>query len=284
MERYAVAERRSTSRAALEATVLSALAGAGVAPELVARSGRVVVQSFLPGRRLSEVLDAAEPSRHAGLLWEAVEALARAHAILRRHPTAETLPKIGVRPGWVTDLACAPLRLAETNGLPIPNLDIERLVDRMTVTDWAPVKWDARPGNAIVTAPGRIGWIDWEHCGLRRPSDDLAWLLADEWCPLAGFDETRLLALLYPRQTVSDWRIMAVLHGTVRLDMLLRRWVQEGRWWNHDESLARDRIGLTRALVLRHLNKLRGWSESSADLTPLAPLFGRLSERIEQHV
>ena len=53
--------------------------------------------------------------------------------------------------------------------MPPPELDEPSLIALLRVKTPAFIKWDARPGNAIVNKNGTITWFDWEHCGCRSP-------------------------------------------------------------------------------------------------------------------
>jgi len=87
---------------------------------------------------------------------------------------------IGMTREWLTALLSMPGRVAEQLGLADPAIDITP--EQITPRRLSFVKWDARPGNALLVDDGGVGWIDWEHCGARDALDDLAWLLCDGTC------------------------------------------------------------------------------------------------------
>lgn len=273
---YAIAKRSSSSRAALEASALKHLSGTGHAPALVHCEGRFVIQTAVAGERLSEKLDRATPSEARDWTQKAARSLALLQDTAAHSPLVAQLPRIGARDGWETDLATVPLRLAERLELPLPDYDLAEVESMLAVTSFQPVKWDARPGNALCTPDGRVVWIDWEHCGLRRATDDLAWLLADEWCPQHP-DLEPLLVSQFAASSPEHFSTMAILHAFIRVDLILSR-LGNGLWWDRGTCLAQDKIGVTESELRLQLMKIQRWSAalgSAAGLSKLADSIGR---------
>jgi len=275
---FAVSKRASQGRAALEAKALKTLAQTGLTPELVACEGEVVVQSFVEGTRLSAVLDAAPNPQD--VMVQAAQSLRRLQTVAMDSGLQRHLPKIGRRAGWLSDLTRVPEGLARRLSLPPPVLDCDRLEARLSVHRWTAVKWDARPGNALCTPDGRIVWFDWEHCGLRTATDDLAWLLADEWCPSGPETETLCSALFDPEDQ-ARFLPMAAMHACLRLN-LIARYKAEGDWWARSRCLAEDRVGITATEAARQVAKLRRWAGADPDLSGLKDFADVVQERLMQ--
>lgn len=272
--RVVVSLRASVGRARLEASVLSRLQDTGLVPHLIGRKDTLVVQAYVPGSRLSQVLDSATPTDASEFLKSASTSLVDLQNAASDAGLQDIAPEIGARPGWTKDLLGVPAHLARIMGLPMPQLDFDTLAALLTPATPVFVKWDARPGNAIVGADGRLCWFDWEHCGLRAESDDLAWLLADEWSP-SSLDAERHAAGL-TGDGAERLFTMEILHSCVRMSLILAR-KGDGPWWSHQACLEQDRVGVTEAHLRRLATRMQRW-------LPFAPcLFDlrRLAETIE---
>ncbi|WP_372885297.1 phosphotransferase family protein [Shimia sp.] len=283
--KYVLSQRSSAARAGLEAEALRALAPAGTVPGLVAQEGRLVIQTWVAGRRLTEALEAADQAGRAALLTAAGEGLLD---LQQRGASAGLLglaPGIAERPGWLLDFASAPMRLAEDRGLPQPGFDHWAVADRLRRRHAAFVKWDARPGNALLLPPEAVSWIDWEHCGVGSPEDDLVWLLADEWAPISPVAEGRLLARAAQQgpfgadELTYRFRAKAILHSAIRLSLIFRR-KGDGPWWNPRSAMRLDRVGVSPAHVRRLCRRAAGWSAETEGFSQLVALFQAVARAV----
>ena len=152
------------------------------------------------------------------------------------------------------------------------------------------VKWDARPGNAIIRADGRMAWIDWEDCGARNRLDDMAWLLGDEFVPDLPIEvEERLLAAHVPHfaddmplaDAVEYLSAYGTLHMCVRLGMILNE-RGGGPWWDQELCLATDQVGVTLEHARRLCRRAARWSARSAIVRALSPWFDEVEKRLGQ--
>ncbi|WP_058249254.1 aminoglycoside phosphotransferase family protein [Tropicibacter naphthalenivorans] len=275
--RYALAKRSSPARAALEAGALRYLSGTGHTPSLVHHEGCFVIQTYVEGKRLSAVLDRAAPDEVDHWITSAAQSLATLQEAAAQSPLRAQLPHIGARDGWAADLAQVPARLAQRLGIDL-DFDVAQATRRLAVPRPQPVKWDARPGNAIVTPDGRVVWFDWEHCGLRRATDDLAWFLADEWCPHRPDLEPALIAR-FAAADPEAFTTMALLHAFVRVDLILSRRAG-GPWWDRETCLAQDKIGVTANELARQLAKIKAWGARSKSAYGLNQFCDAIAERI----
>src|SRR5438270_692207 len=114
-------------------------------------------------------------------------------------------------------------------GLGCPELPLARIEALYTVPRPRFVKWDARPGNAMVGEGGAVAWFDFADCCCRRRLDDLGWLLGDEFTPDLPEAEERLLARhlpafaddLDPAAARLYLRVFGVFHSLCRLGLIL---------------------------------------------------------------
>tara|TARA_R110000868_G_scaffold374055_1_gene638434 strand:+ start:19270 stop:20322 length:1053 start_codon:yes stop_codon:yes gene_type:complete len=282
-KKYVVSRRSGPGRARLEATALEALGQRGLAPVLLHLHESWVVQSYIPGERLAELLAGDTASS------DMVAAAARSLALIQRAAAEAGLnalmPVIGARDGWVADLLAIPSRIAAGHGWPEPQLDLERLEHILSQPPRSFVKWDARPGNAVMAPVSRQPvWIDWEHAGLRVAADDLAWLVCDEWFP-AGQSAERVaidaFKSIYADQFEFDFdrylRCFGVFHMLVRASLILGQVAKHG-WGDETKLLALDQIGSVPSRLITLCERGQRWSALEPALQPLAPLFASISE------
>jgi len=273
-----VTKRSSVSRADLEAAVLQALGGSDGVPALLGQRGQFVVQSQLVGRRLSEALEVADTRDRTGLLVAAGRALIALQARANANGLRDMAPKIGDREGWRQDFARSPDRLADLIGEVPPTYDLVALAETIAAGRPSFVKWDARPGNALVDAKGAVGWFDWEHCGVGSGEDDLVWLLADEWAPNVPKAEFELLKTLAEahgvafKPLVKRFHTKAVLHSMIRLGLIFRR-KGDGPWWSAKSALENDRVGVSLAHVRRVVTRADRWASAHEDMHDLRGLL-----------
>lgn len=277
-KRFAVSERRSKARAKMEALVLRNLGSTGLVPRLIYARDAFVVQEFIDGERLSATLDKATPDFARFLICEAAKGLAELQRLALANGMLEQVPKIGERQGWIDDLMDMPSHLAKRFDLAAPVFDRDSVRRHLQVPEPHFVKWDARPGNAIVTSRGKVVWMDWEHCGRRQAHDDLVWLLADEWCPDFNGIENELRNL-FPNQSAEGFAIMATLHSCVRLDLIVSR-KGDGPWWDHIDCRDADKIGVTQMHAQRVISKAARWAAHQDATATLAPFFKQISRAL----
>lgn len=272
---FAVSKRSSMGRAQLEREALIRLSDTGAVPDLLYGKGDVVVQQAINGQRLSEALELADRTGRDRMLIKAGQSLFRLRRQARDTGLENMAPDIGIRSGWAEDMANVPLRLAEMTNVALEGYDPQAVAEIVRPRYRGFVKWDARPGNALVTDKGGVIWFDWEHCGVGSVEDDLVWLLADEWCPISAVAEETLLQDL-ERETGSDlaqrFHYKAVMHSVIRLSLILDR-KGDGPWWSVRESLQNDRIGVSLAHVTRVAKRASVWAGKYDDLAALVPFL-----------
>lgn len=283
-DRFVLSKRDSPNRAKLEAAVLQALASTGAVPRLLHCDGRFVVQQHVAGTPLAQSLAAADRPGQIRLLQKAINGLLALQTAAVTTDLAQSCPPIGARPGWTADLLHVPQRLAEQFGLVAPPLDHATLIARLNSQPRQFIKWDARPGNAVLRPDQSLCWFDWEHCGLRARADDMVWLLADEWAPDAPEAERHAidsLAAADPSSAAEVSRyftMMAILHSFVRLSLIFAR-KGNGPWWNPETCLRFDLIGVTPDHVARLCNRILRWLDQTPELQGFAPVIDRLKSK-----
>jgi hypothetical protein len=285
-----VTRRKHPERGKLETLVLRTLNEAGVpVPRLIASRGDWLLQQDLGSRRLSEVLDSSDGAEQLDWLHQSLISLIHAHRAGDELGLPAHLVTLGETTAWMQKLADRRLAIDGLLDLQAPDLPVDAIADLLRVREPGFIKWDARPGNAVVGEGRQVFWIDWEHCGCRNGLDDLVWLLADEYC---GADEDTESTLLdtwlgpfsegWDRGHARDYfYTYGALHSLVRLHYALRH-KGDGPWWDHARCLELDKVGVTREHSLRLCRRARRWAEASSVLAVLSPWLGEVEAAIPQ--
>lgn len=287
--RRVIATRRSDlAFARREVRVLEALnrQSAPVPRLLATNHSQVLIQEYVAGRRLSEALQQPEPMRHEQLVDAALGSLAQIHAGASCEQLESAVEVLGETDGWIRGLLARPAVIGEHLGEASPPLDVEDLVHRLRVRRPRFIKWDARPGNAIVTDSGSVFWFDWEHAGARNRLDDLAWILGDEFLPDHPAAELSLIERHLPHfadqfdaQEAHDYLMTyGSFHMTVRLGLVLK--YMDGEWWDLDRCIAEDKVGVTLECASRLCRRASRWAAKAPGLEPLSPWFEALEARL----
>ena len=281
--------RRTERRGELELGILDALQKAGVrAPRILAGGPDLFVQSSVGETRLSQALhDAENEAYRAMLLEQGIQGLLAGQAALDAAPVGRALPVKGADEDWRRELAGVPKDLALHLQISTPQLDTDAIVETIAVVEHRCVKWDARPGNAIIDN-GAVSWIDWDHAGRRNAVDDLVWLLCDEYVEISPATEAQLLHRYLPRfRSVREGavlleyvRALGVLHCCVRLELALRHRVASGDWWDLAHCMSGDKVGVTLECAVRLCAKGRRWAACATHTLPLVSWFDDLERAV----
>ena len=283
-----VTHRKHEQRGKLEALVLRALnESSAPVPRLVAWRGAWLLQQDMGSQRLSEALDGASAEVVLDRLHAAITGLVHCQRAGSEHGLQRQLVVLGESRPWFDKLLARRHAVGELLGIAPPALPEDDLVTLLRVREPEFIKWDARPGNAIVSAGGEVFWIDWEHCGCRNTLDDLVWLLADEYTPNLATVETQLLdtwltpfsKAWVPAEALDYFYSFGVLHSMVRLHYILRH-KGDGPWWDAATCLRGDKVGVTREYALSVTARMRRWATQSPLLAALGPWLEQVEQKL----
>ena len=269
-----IATVRPLATATLEAFVLARLQGQNTSSPVLKYQNRMLsLQSDLGEDRLSARLRSSAPD----FLGHSVESLARLQMAGSKVGLDDDMPETGQR-DWLDGLLQQPAALGDILSFPAPQFDLVFVEGCLRNYRRRFVRWDARPGNAMVLAPHDVGWFDFESAGVRARLDDLVWLLADENVPddvkleeeilsacLADFadglslDQARTYVLTY-----------GVLHSVVRAIFIL---VEKGKlaWTEYEDGVVEDRAMIEKPIMFRLCGRAARWARDVPELSPLAP-------------
>lgn len=284
---WVFARRADKGDAGMEGIVLKALQGSGHTPRVKGVWRDWVVQEALPGVRLPLALD-DEPDETAriAMVERALEGLANIHATAQRTGLHHRVPKVGTVDKWLWDRTGAAKRISLDAGIHAPQIDREWLVERMDVRRTHFVKWDARPGNAMLHGD-TVSWFDWEDCGRSVPLDDLAFVLFDEWTPLSNEATAALVArhtdtfnpTLGREEGALYLRLFAMTHTVLRLRMALKLRNRDDEWWDREYCLEGDKVGVTATETARLIRRGRWLADEVTQLAPYGPWLAAIAER-----
>ncbi len=282
--------RSSGNRGLLERRVLSELSVLGApVPAILARDRDIIIQQDVGTRRLTEVLDGLSPIQTLAWLDRGLESLRAIYQAADQCRWTADVATIGLDRPWRQEFAETPLRLARHFGLPEPQINIESIAKRLRPKRHGLVKWDARPGNAIVADDDTVYWIDWEHCGRRSRIDDAAWLIADEYVTdLGDFENAalntwveQLVGANKASESLEYLAIFGTMHMGIRLGLILSH-KGDGPWWSHEHCLAGDKIGITREAAVRTCRRASRWASRSDLLRDVVQMYDSAADIVEQ--
>ena len=291
-----VTRRKLANRAALEAGVMRELrAGGAPVPAVLAFDGEWLIQEDLGQRRLSSVLGSADSALAGTWVARAAAALLLCQRAADKAGLSQRVAPIGSSAEWIAGVLATPARLAAQLDLPDPGMAALITPEQMAPRHYSFVKWDARPGNALLieesAEQGGVGWVDWEHCGSRDALDDLAWLLCDEYMPDDEALETVLLKRFVPLFALQSQRTpedalaylsrFGSLHSCVRLALILKL-KGKGPWWDPDACERTDRVGVTAEGARRGCARGARWSRRWPGGERLANFFLEADQRLRE--
>ncbi len=288
-----VTRRKKLERAKLESGVLRILNRHNApVPRLIACKDNYLIQQDMGMKRLSQQLQGnainTTTAHTTNLLLEsALGSLHAVHSLGANDELLNSLPTLGNTRNWLAAFIGAAERLGVQLDIPAPGLNYDSLAQLLTVSNPTFIKWDARPGNAIVRENGSVIWIDWEHCGKRHPLDDVAWLLTDEFTPYFPSQESDLISKVIPAfshgfsatQAHEYLRVYGTFHACIRLSLIIKYWAKDG-WWDFDYCLKLDKVGVVKELALATAQRIAAWSTYSESTKHLKPWGESLVERL----
>ena len=278
-------QRPNVGRAMMELQILRALHSRGApVPEVLAHRDNIVLQEDMGSYRLSEAMQKATPSEQLDVASRAIESLLKTRRVARRLTLERFVPRLGYTKKWVGAFADGPADLSRVFDFDPPEFDRQAVGEALLVPAEMFVKWDARPGNAMMTPAGTVCWIDWEHCGRRQGMEDFAWLMGDEFWPLDPVQMIALLAEQLPRQgtgrkgrsNLEYLQLFAVFYMAQRLALIFRRIRKKG-WGKLAQVTQFDDVGTVPELACRLCRHGALLAETSPLTRSLAPWFADCS-------
>jgi len=282
-----IGSRRDTvEKARRETAILQALsAHTAAVPKLIATNhSQILFQEEKLGERFSLKISQADGPTYLNLMDAALSSLNSIHIAAREEKLSELVNPIGYQSHWLNEFAQRPRVIGEYLNVNTPELDYSKITQLLKPTDEAFVKWDTRPGNALVTSAGSVVWFDWEHAGSRNRLDDVAWIMADEFVPDMPQQEAILLDKYLPLFSSDQSKRLDYLmtygtcHMLVRLGLILK--FKDGDWWDINTCIENDKIGVTLQCADWICLKGARWSKQSTLLAPLSDWFNDVRTKI----
>ena len=286
-----IATRRNASgRAQLESRILAQLYNQEApVPAPLGFNGVVLLQEDIPGTRLSEAITSRNGDDLYKLLSQGLQSLATIQQKASLSGLDEVVPVTGCSPDWLISFLDRTAVIGGFLGLPCPHIPVEAFYDLLAVMKPRFVKWDARPGNAIINERGGIKWFDWEHCCARNRLDDMVWFLCDESIPDSFPElEDRLIEEYLPafadgrplEEALVYLRIFGILHLCVRLGRILHA-KGRGSWDDADRTLDKPK-GSSFHSAQRLCARASFWSAKIPYTDMLPNWFGGIYKRLQE--
>ena len=285
---YILSFRSSLKLASVEEIALRNLSKESApVPKLINRTGSWLLQEYISGPRLSEVLGRGKLDQSYDILETAISSLLQIQDLARKIGLGKHMKPIcnshawrNERTGWLTSLA-------DVSNSSLPKLNEEQINSVLTVKPTSFVKWDARPGNAILTKNAKVIWFDWEHCGCRAGIDDLIWFLTDEWLNLSSISEEKIISEYITNFSESElcssreqymW-VFGTIQMCGKLFKILNQKKIKSGWVDRDFCLQFEQMGVTLRESRTLASKIIRWS-SRDKLT--APISGWMQNIYDQ--
>lgn len=285
-----IAVRRfDATRSRFESLVLQRLWQQGApVPTPYAYNGLVLLQEDMPGQRLSDALRTASAAEYQHYMHAALASLHRSQQAAKQANLADAVPVLGSQHNWLVALIDRTALLANFFGLPQPPVPVKDYYNLLFLVEPHFIKWDARPGNALLSDNNEVRWFDWEHCCARSPCDDIVWLLCDDACPDFPAEEEALIEhwLGYfnhgfsPTTANNYLRVFGIHHMCVRLTRMLDE--KGSASWSDYEHHTRSQPGELLNNAQRLCYRAARWSTHSSTTMMLENWFLALADKLSQ--
>ena len=277
--------RSRRPKADIERLVLKTVYPHGVrVPKLLGTDGKnLLIQQEIPGLRLSQAIHKQDSELILRYLDNALNSLSQIQQAGSQNGLDEKLPALGHTPQWLEELFDRPNIIGRFLNIDAPVADLNQLQELLVLRKPRFVKWDSRPGNAIVKKDETVFWIDWEHSGTRNRLDDMVWLLADEFIPHRPRVEKQLLNKYLPvfaddlstDEARQYFYCLGTFHLVIRMGLILK-YKKDGDWWSYNKCLEGDKAGVTLKNMYRICKRGKRWALKNNATHCLAPWFEKV--------
>ncbi len=282
-----IATRRFTPvRSRYESLILQRLEKQNApTPKHYAYNGLVLLQEDIQGVRLSEALSNASEKQYKAYMDSALSTLAEIHQIADREGLDHAVPILGCERDWLIGFLDRTAIIGNHLNIPCPSVPVVEMFNLLILLKPRFIKWDARPGNAILCDNGTVKWFDWEHCCARNRLDDIAWLLCDDSVPdypdaEDHLIETHLNAFADGRnreEAFAYLNVFGVHHCCVRIARILDE--KAGKTWHDvDINIKYAQSGLALKETQRLCQRASRWARKNKMTAMLEDWFLQIAE------
>jgi thiamine kinase-like enzyme len=279
-QKFILTFRHNLAHAKLEAEVLKRISREkGPVPNLLNSSGHWLVQEYITGNRLSSSLNTKNKNLYSDYIYNGISSLIHLQEIAKKIHLGTSAWPICSKTAWKELEVSSLSSISNLTRLPLPRIDKNKIIDLLTINPSSFIKWDARPGNAIVGHKQRIFWIDWEHSGLRAGIDDLIWFLTDEWVSLKPQVELEIISEFInyfndEEVSVSLERYLWVFgttHMCGKLLKIIEHQKKINKWQERSFCLTFELMGVTLQESQNLATKAARWAGQDKLTRPLVP-------------
>lgn len=255
-------------------------------PYCLGRYKRWILQQDIGGERLSTTLYEKSPE-----LWlpATLESLLTLQQQANQSKLVDELSPVCKKPSWFESLVLGPQELSELVKITPPVLDQSAITAALNASETGVIKWDSRPGNAMVDEKGQIIWFDWEHAGIRCPVDDLVSIFGAEYLAIDQALEQRLLDSYLPRFVArmsleaaqQYFYLSAIFYIVKRLYLVVDSYKAKPTWHDAEKFLQNDSIGPCLSFVDSLCERGERWSAQVPLVQTMGPWFTVMKKTIK---
>ena len=284
-QKFILTFRKNIEHAELEAEALKRISKVkGPVPKLINSSKNWLVQEYIAGDRLSSVINTENKDLCSDLIYRGISSLIHLQEIAKNIHLFKSAKPVCISKYWKELEVNALGSISELTQLSLPNIDRNKIIDVLTINPYSFVKWDARPGNAILGIEQQIVWIDWEHSGLRAGIDDLIWFLSDEWVGLEPKIELEMISEFinfFNKQELSVLpekylRVFGTTHMCGKLFAIIKHQKRIKKWKDRNFCLNFELMGVTLQESQNLATKAARWAGQDELTKPLVPWLRNL--------
>lgn len=277
-KKFILTYRHNLAHAELEAEVLKRLSEKkGPVPNLINRSGNWLVQEYIFGNRLSETLNIKNNRSHTNLIHNAISSLIYIQEIAEKIRLGPSVRPICTTRKWREERISSLDSISSWSETTLPKIDKNKIIDAIKINPISFVKWDSRPGNAIITNEQKLFWFDWEHCGRRAGIDDLIWFLTDEWIELDPQYEHEIIKYFIrcfkEREVSVSLERYLWIFGTIQMCGKLLKIIEYqkkySKWMDRSYCLSFDLMGVNLVEADKLVTKAARWAGQDKLTEPL---------------
>ncbi|MEO0861433.1 MAG: hypothetical protein AAFY65_12510 [Pseudomonadota bacterium] len=277
-------QRETAERGRNEAGLLGTLAAQGApVPHVIGFRDGLMLQADAGRNRLSNALVRADIRGRVDLLRRAIAALDACRAAMTQRPDVlAQLPGLGTHTGWIENFVARAVFLSGDLRIGPPPMDVDAVTRALSAPPDRFTRWDARTGNAVVQADGRIIWYDWNVFGRRGGVEDVSFLLADLYADVPVADWMDLLAEAVPDAPARDLvRRMAIFVAVDRLRLIHGTVLAKG-WADPRDTQRHDLVGAVPDLVEGLCSRMAGLAEDDPLLDGFTDWFTAASRALTE--
>jgi hypothetical protein len=287
---WILVRRTKQHRATNEKAVLTALEGlhGHSVPRRIGKIADWSIITDLGDMRLSLRLQAMPKAERWPIVEGVISGIFQLQDAANSFDAVRALPQIDLKPDNLLHIAKGPERTCKRYGITGHCPRPEVLLPWIGADAPRFIKGDCRAANIVFDNDGTMGWIDFEHAGLRHGCEDLAFLLCDETLSIDIEDHLNSLDRLVrearpeaPEEYLKRMCIYATLHAGMRLRVIGIELTKSG-WLDYTDIMRNDLIGAHPDLAMNLARRAAILADQYPETRPLVEIYSSISDKIKE--